>query len=280
MTHFPANETVDPRPRVAQDQDAATGDTLEMLGTLAPDPPAPGLGAPDIRGLTQAYLSAIDRVVAAEVNLTARLLTRVAPEHRRRWADRWIRDLTCATTASLHALHAARLAPRITRLVDLPNDPNAGPRSVAFVDLRGSTAYMADHDTPAIRALIDGMFAAAQRITRDHDVAVAKHLGDGVMLVGLDPAEMLAAGRAAAREMARTTPLTAGVGIDFGALTTRAGDYFGTPVNRAARLAELAQPDEVVLSETAVPEPAPAGTWRDVAIRGLPRPVRALTVRA
>lgn len=255
----------------------------QMRGLLSAIPREVGrprsLSDADLVGLAQAYMRAIDRVVAAEINITARLLTGVAPERRRDWADRWRAELGPQASSTFEAMHTTAFASRIEGLLELPGDPNAGPRTVAFVDLRGSTAFMAEHDGDAIRALVDGMFLAAQEIVSTHDVFVAKHLGDGVMLVGTDPAEMYAAARTALRAIARATPLAAGVGIDCGSLTTRAGDFFGTPVNRASRLAEIAAPDEIVLSERAVPDPAPAGVWSDVPVRGLPQLARALTVR-
>ncbi len=272
--------TPEPQPTTIAGWLAVAPHLRDLLDAIPSDATrARGLSDADLIGLVQAYIRAIDRIAAAEVNITARLLTGIAPAMRARWADRWVRDLLPAAPATFQAMHAARLTPRVERIVSLPGDPNAGPRSVAFVDLRGSTAYMAEHDGSAIRALVDGMFLAAQHVADQHDVVIAKHLGDGVMLMGLDPAEMYAAGRTALRLIEEMTPLTAGVGIDFGPITTRAGDYFGTPVNCASRLAELARPNEIVLTRDAVPEPVPAGVWSDVPIRGLRHPARTLTVR-
>lgn len=269
-----------PQPSTLADWLSVAPQLRELLSAIPREAPRPqALSDRDLIGLAQAYARAVDRIVSAEMNITTRLLSGIAPEARREWAERWREELAPLANVALASMHTTAFAARVEGVLDRPDDPHAGPRAIAFVDLRGSTAYMATHDDDDIRALVDGMFLAAQEIVGRHDVFVAKHLGDGVMLVGTDPAEMFAAARTALRAVAQATPLAAGVGIDYGPVTTRAGDFFGTPVNRASRMAEIAAPDEIVLSERAVPEPVPAGMWSDVPVRGLPQLARALTVR-
>ena len=45
-------------------------------------------------------------------------------------------------------------------------------------------------------------------------------------------------------------------GVAYGDVITRHGDYYGTVVNLASRLAELAVPGEVLVNESVAPRPA------------------------
>ena len=41
------------------------------------------------------------------------------------------------------------------------------------------------------------------------------------------------------------------MGISFGSAVTRAGDWFGSPVNVASRVTDIARPDSVLVAEPA-----------------------------
>lgn len=240
---------------------------------------AAGLTAQDLAGLDQAYARAVGRIVAAEANVTARAMVHVEPERRAAWAARWVAGIHPLSEASFRLRHRHELERAITALVGLEGDPRVGDLAVAFVDLRGSTQYMATSSADDIRALVDGIFLAAQEVAHDHDVSVTKHLGDGVLLVGRDRADTLAAVLDAIVALQERTPLHAAAGMDFGAVTTRAGDHFGPPVNVASRLAEAAPPDGALVAARAVPDPAPpSGTWTEVLTRGLSEPQRVYAV--
>ena len=78
-----------------------------------------------------------------------------------------------------------------------------------------------------------------------HNGRIVKHIGDEVMFVALDAG----AGCAIARDI--TAAYSEGIeprgGVAFGDVITRHGDYYGTVVNLASRLAELAVPGEVLV---------------------------------
>ena len=66
------------------------------------------------------------------------------------------------------------------------------------------------------------------------------------------------------------------VGIDLGPAVERAGDWFGSTVNTAARVADTALPGEVIVTERARAVLADATTVRLLArgarpLKGLPR---------
>jgi predicted ATPase/Tfp pilus assembly protein PilF len=84
-----------------------------------------------------------------------------------------------------------------------------------------------------------------------------------------------------------TMTLRVRMGLHSGAAEMRDGDYFGTPLNRAARIMSIAHPEQVLLSSTTaelVQEELPEGvTLRDMGqhrLRGLPNPERLFQVVA
>jgi adenylate cyclase len=230
---------------------------------------AVGLNDADIFGLAQAYARGIARIVAAESHVTARALAAVPEHERAAWLERWRKALVPLATPTFEILHAEQLATAVDTLLSASGD--ARPElAVSFVDLRGSTEFMLRSSHDEIRALVDGVFVASREVARAHNVTVAKHMGDGALLVGGDRGETLAAVIALIGELAHRTPLRAAAGIDFGTVTTRAGDHFGPPVNFASRLSEVAPVGGVLLGPGAVPDPEPEGEWYMQAVRGLP----------
>jgi adenylate cyclase len=84
-----------------------------------------------------------------------------------------------------------------------------------------------------------------------HDVRIVKHIGDEVMLVGSNAANVV---RTVWRIMrfidSHPAWRAARAGVAAGFAVTRDGDYFGPVVNTAARLATLAEPGEVLANDT------------------------------
>ena len=87
---------------------------------------------------------------------------------------------------------------------------------------------------------------------REHNGRVVKRMGDGMMAVFSDPADALEAlldarGRMAEVQADGYDPRFR-AGIHVGRPRKLGGDYFGVDVNVAARLAEQAAPDEILVS--------------------------------
>jgi adenylate cyclase len=122
--------------------------------------------------------------------------------------------------------------------------------AVGFVDLVGFTP-LSLHTAPArLLELISSFELHAFDVASSHDGRIVKHIGDEVMFVALDAA----AGCEIARDI--TAAYRDGIeprgGVCFGQVIARHGDYYGTVVNLAARLADLAIPGEVLVdSDTA-----------------------------
>ena len=247
-----------------------------LSSPLVADALALGLSEADVVGLAQAYARAVARIVAAETHVIARHMATVPAEDRPEWTRRRLDELTPLVGPAFEALHAEQLESAVQALPATVDELAQVELAVSFVDLCGSTDFMLSGTRDQIRALVDGVFFASREVARRYNVVVSKHLGDGVLLVGSSRAETIEAVGRLVEELGRRTPLQAAAGIDFGKVTTRAGDYFGPPVNLAARLAEAARAGEVLIGAAAVPDPAPPGMWESQTIRGVAEPQRVL----
>jgi class 3 adenylate cyclase len=86
----------------------------------------------------------------------------------------------------------------------------------------------------------------ARNVAAKRGVRVAKWLGDGVMIVSVDPTAAVAFGAHLIHHFAQTD-LEVRVGLASGiALLFEGDDYIGEPVNLAAKLCSAAQPSEIL----------------------------------
>jgi class 3 adenylate cyclase len=99
------------------------------------------------------------------------------------------------------------------------------------------------------------MFTKWRAAIEDAAGSVVKSAGDGFMAVFASSAgnavRAADALRAAMPTIDAPRPLRVRVGIAAGEASHESGDWFGTPVVEAARLCAAADPDEVLLSDTA-----------------------------
>ncbi|HXY92985.1 MAG TPA: adenylate/guanylate cyclase domain-containing protein [Acidimicrobiia bacterium] len=133
---------------------------------------------------------------------------------------------------------------------DLPT----GTVTFLFTDLEGSTRLWQEHPEAMKPAL-----ARHDEILRSavaaHDGHVVKTTGDGAHAAFADARSALLAARAAQLALASETwgttgPLRVRIGVHTGPAELRDGDYYGTAVNRAARLMSVAHGGQVVVSLT------------------------------
>jgi len=119
-------------------------------------------------------------------------------------------------------------------------------RAFAFVDLTGFTGYMAEHGEHAAIETLQSCRTLIRDLATRRGVRVAKWLGDGAMLVGVEPGPTIAV---AAELIGRYDGHTLAVrgGVAHGQVLLFEGDdYIGRPVNLAARLCAAANPGELL----------------------------------
>src|SRR4051794_33617921 len=138
--------------------------------------------------------------------------------------------------------------------------------AVLFADLVGFTALTAEIGAEEVQALLDTFFSAADQLVEAHGGAIDKHIGDCVMaLFGAPVArgdDVVRAVRAAVAIVAAMPGVSATVGrklevhggIAVGEVVAAGGGQngytvTGETVNLAARLADIATPGEILLSD-------------------------------
>jgi len=153
------------------------------------------------------------------------------------------------------------------------------PPAIAFLDLGGYARLTEEAGDDAAAELAIGLTDLVRRASTAHDGEAVKLLGDGVMFHFRDPANAVACGLDLIMLANETGLPPARVGINAGPVVFRDGDYFGSTVNVAARIADYARPSEVLVSD-AVAELAGEAARFDpigaIALRGLAESVSLL----
>lgn len=120
-----------------------------------------------------------------------------------------------------------------------------------FADLVGFTAYTERVGDDAAADAAVAFQATAARLADGYDCDVVKSLGDAVMVHGASAARVVALALRIARELAQEAwcpPVR--MGVHSGTAVRRGGDWYGSTVNVAARLADAAAAGEVLISLT------------------------------
>ena len=126
--------------------------------------------------------------------------------------------------------------------------------AVGFVDVVGYTSLSARVDPRGLDEVLTRFESASQRIPEAHPgVTLVKFMGDAAMFVAKDPAVLVDALLELVAEPEESAPdiepIPVSGGISYGPALLRGGDYFGTPVNEAARLTDLARNHSLLVSE-------------------------------
>jgi adenylate cyclase len=151
-------------------------------------------------------------------------------------------------------------------------------RWFSFVDLSGFTSFgdqFGDDESVRVLTLFRG---AVRQVATDFGVRIAKWLGDGCMLVSVDPAQLVAAVpklEAITHEL--ELPLSMHAGCAGGAVILLEGDdYTGRSVNLAARLANAARPHEILATvdlATYAADDVPVEAAGMITVAGIHEPV-------
>ena len=241
---------------------------------------------------------------------TALDLARVAAASVARFADAssaalrgTLRDLAIDTsgseTATARAYAAvAELTPAVGRLLDVLlrhhletarrqfEESGSGDLAltrqiracVGFADVSGFTALSATVTSEDLSRLLGAFERTATRLVHEADGRVVKFIGDAVMYVTGQPAAAVDV----ARGLVATFDHPVRAGVAYGLLLAQDGDYFGPPVNLAARLVAAAEPGQVLV-DTDVRERLP-DSYDTTALpprelRGIADPVTPYAVR-
>jgi adenylate cyclase len=145
-------------------------------------------------------------------------------------------------------------------------DPGPGttstPTAVGFVDLVRFAAVTENVADDELERLIVRFEEVAYDAIAEGGGRVVKTIGDAVMFVADDPERATLVAIDLVDAYARDDLLPpARAGLALGAVLARDGDYFGPPVNLAARIVDVARPSRVVVSDELRDALAPSGRF-------------------
>ncbi|MEZ0051771.1 adenylate cyclase [Mycobacterium sp. MAA66] len=152
-------------------------------------------------------------------------------------------------TQLLHAMQEEEVS-ATERLAGRPL-PGSGLISVAFADLVGFTS-LGEELPPEDLERLSQRLADLARDLAEPPVRFVKTIGDEVMLVSAEPVPLLqmVLQLVDAADADEALPRLK-AGMATGLAVSRAGDWFGSPVNQASRVTGAARPGAVLLAESA-----------------------------
>jgi len=155
--------------------------------------------------------------------------------------------------------------------------------AIAFADLAGYARLTVERGDEAAVGAVE-RFAEAVTQTLPADARVIKTLGDEVMVIGSDPAALTqwAVGLQAGIAPGEPPPR---IGVHYGEVLYRDGDYFGREVNQAARVVARAGGGEVLVTRPVVEMAAGVDALEfsrigEVRLKGFSEPTELFTVSA
>lgn len=151
-------------------------------------------------------------------------------------------------------------------------------RTFAFVDLSNFTSFTDTHGDAEAGEVLAAFRTAVRDVSSRRGVRVAKWLGDGAMLVGVESAPLVEAVLEMEERVDRgSQPLKLRAGLTTGRVILFEGDdYIGSAVNLAARLCDGAGPHEILATPELAAFVPPWATAEEVGaldVRGFYRPV-------
>lgn len=159
-------------------------------------------------------------------------------------------DLLAGMLTTIHNRHLALALQQVT------GTDATGPKvelATGFVDLVGFSRLSNDLEADDLEDLVAAFETMAIEGCVAAGAVIVKVLGDAVMFVAsssdaaVDAALAIVRGAKASDELPQ-----ARAGIDQGEVSPLGGDYFGRPVNVAARLTNFARPGTVVVSSAVI----------------------------
>jgi len=156
-------------------------------------------------------------------------------------------------------------------------------RTIGFVDLSGFTVYTQEQGDEAAVLALKFFRDVTREVCARHGVRIAKWLGDGAMLIGVqaeDLAETMTEMRRIFAESDSPLPFKAGMATGQ-VILFEGDDYIGSIVNMASRLADLADPGQLLAPKdfvSALMVNTNAIAIGPVSVNGFPEPIEVVAL--
>ena len=131
-------------------------------------------------------------------------------------------------------------------------EPTVRPPAMCFLDLTGYTRLTQERGDEAAARLAGDLNRLTHRTSLQHGGRPVKWLGDGVMFYFREPGDGVLAALDMLDGVTRAGLPPPHVGLHAGPVVIQGGDYFGQTVNLAARIADYARPNEVLVTQAVV----------------------------
>jgi adenylate cyclase len=121
-----------------------------------------------------------------------------------------------------------------------------------FADITGYSAYAERAGDDAAADLAMRFASEVAALATEHGAEFVKLVGDAVLVHAVDPARIIRLGLCLPERLAGAGLPQVHIGIHTGPAVNRAGDWWGTTVNVAARVMAAAGSGEVLVTEATV----------------------------
>lgn len=159
-------------------------------------------------------------------------------------------DNVAGAIGALFRLHMIDATMRSREARVNATDPDLVPLAVGFVDLVGFTPLTASSTARELIALVLAFESRAYDIVTAHGGRLVKLIGDEVMFTAIDAVDACEIVLELFAELAADAHVTPRAGIAFGDMLAHGGDYYGPTVNLASRVADVAVPWEILITES------------------------------
>jgi len=154
-----------------------------------------------------------------------------------------------AVMDGLFRLHVQAAIARQRVANDSKQYPGAFLLAVGFVDLVGFTPFSQDLELADLADFVEEFESRANEVVVTRGGRVVKHIGDEVMFITTDPSAACEIALKLVESFAADRRVLPHAGIAFGPVVARGGDFYGSVVNIASRIADLAVPGELLVTE-------------------------------